>query len=198
MRRLQAERGLVFIHPFDDPLVIAGQGTIALEMLEAVPALDTLVVPIGGGGLISGMAIAAKAIKPFDPRHRRAGRALSLDVQPHQGTPICRCAATRWPRASLCWATGRSHVQAGRRKYVDDIVLVSEPELERAVSLLISIEKTVAEGAGAAGLAALLAGAGPVQGRNRRLGTMRRQHRYTAAGERTDSRTGARGPPLRG
>ena len=73
--------GLIFIHPYDDPLVIAGQGTVALEMLAAVPDLDTLVVPIGGGGLISGMAIAAKAHEARHPHHRRAGRALSLDVQ---------------------------------------------------------------------------------------------------------------------
>jgi len=162
MRRLQAERGLVFIHPFDDPLVIAGQGTIALEMLEAVPALDTLVVPIGGGGLISGMAIAAKAVKPgirvvgvqaalYPSMYNRIKRS---DL-PVRGDTLAEGIAVRQPGALTSKLV---------EKYVDDIVLVSEPELERAVSLLISIEKTVAEGAGAAGLAALLAAPGLFKG----------------------------------
>ena len=79
------DKGLTFIHPYDDPLVIAGQGTLALEMLGAAPEIDTLIVPIGGGGLISGIAVAAKALKPEHPPDRRAGGALSLHVQRHQG-----------------------------------------------------------------------------------------------------------------
>lgn len=153
--RLAAERGLVFIHPFDDPLVIAGQGTISLEMLAAVPDLDTLVVPIGGGGLISGMAAAAKAIKPsiriigvqsrLWPSMYNAIKGESLDMR---GDTLAEGIAVKYPgRLTL------AHVRA----LVDDIVLVSEADLERAVTLLITIEKTVVEGAGAAGLAAVLA-----------------------------------------
>jgi threonine dehydratase len=150
-----AERGLVFIHPYDDPLVIAGQGTIALEMLAAVPSLDTLVVPIGGGGLISGMALAAKALKPgirivgvqaklYPSMYNEIKRA-SLAVR---GDTLAEGIAVKAP--------GRLAVEIVRR-LVDDIVLVDEADIERAVSLLITVEKTVVEGAGAAGLAALLA-----------------------------------------
>jgi threonine dehydratase len=149
------EKGLIFIHPYDDPLVIAGQGTIALEILEAVPDLDTLVVPIGGGGLISGIAVAAKAVKPsikvigvqaaLYPSMYNAVKGANL---PMRGDTLAEGIAVKSP--------GRITTELVRR-YVDDIVLVSEPDLERAVSLLINIEKTVVEGAGAAGLAAVLA-----------------------------------------
>ncbi len=153
--RYGREHGLMFIHPFDDPLVIAGQGTVALEMLRAVPDLDTLVVPIGGGGLISGMGIAAKALKPsirvigvqaalYPSAYNKAKKARL----PIGGDTLAEGIAVRDPGV----LTSRiiPHV-------VDDIVLVSEADLERAVSLLITIEKTVVEGAGAAGLAAVLA-----------------------------------------
>ena len=158
------ERGLTFIHPYDDPLVIAGQGTLALEMLGAAPEIDTLVVPIGGGGLISGMAIAAKALKPGI---RLIGVQAALYPSMYnaiKGDAACRCAATRWPRASPSRRRG-SITQAIVRELVDDIVLVSEPEIEHAVSLLINIEKTVVEGAGAAGLAAVLKEPRALQGR---------------------------------
>ena len=147
--------GLVFIHPYDDPRVIAGQGTIALEMLAAVPDLDTLVVPIGGGGLISGMAIAARHIKPsirivgvqaaLYPSMYNATKGAAL---PMRGDTLAEGIAVKAP--------GRI-TTAIVREFVDDIVLVSEEHLEQAVSLLINIEKTVVEGAGAAGLAALIA-----------------------------------------
>jgi threonine dehydratase len=158
-----AARGLVFIHPFDDPLIIAGQGTIALEMLAAQPALDTLVVPIGGGGLISGIAVAAKALKPsiriigvqagLVPAmyNRIKGSAL-----PMRSDTLAEGIAVKTPGV-LTEALIRAHV--------DDIVLVSEASLERAVALLIEIEKTVAEGAGAAGLAAVLQHPAMFQGR---------------------------------
>jgi threonine dehydratase len=149
------DKGLIFIHPYDDPLVIAGQGTVALEMLAAVPDLDTLVVPIGGGGLISGMAVAAKAVKPsikiigvqaaLYPSMYNAVKGANL---PMRGDTLAEGIAVKSP--------GRITTKLVRR-YVDDIVLVAEPDLERAVSLLINIEKTVVEGAGAAGLAAVLA-----------------------------------------
>ena len=160
---IEAERGLVFIHPYDDPLIIAGQGTIALEMLAAVPELDTLVIPIGGGGLISGMAVAAKAVKPgieivgvqaqLYPSMYNRIRGTTL---PCRGDTLAEGIAVKAPGV-LTEALVRSHV--------DDILLVDEVGLERAVSLLIEIEKTVVEGAGAAGLAALLSALARFRGR---------------------------------
>jgi threonine dehydratase len=150
-----AERGLVFVHPYDDPLIIAGQGTIALEMLGAVPELDTLVVPIGGGGLISGIAVAAKALKP------------SIEVIGVQAALVPamynRIKGTNLPSRGDTLAEGIAVKGASAlterliRAYVDDILLVTEAQIEHAVSLLIAIEKTVVEGAGASGLAAVIA-----------------------------------------
>jgi threonine dehydratase len=150
-----AERGLTFIHPYDDLLVMAGQGTIALEMLAAVPDLEVLVVPIGGGGLISGMAVAAKAIKPgirvigvqaeLYPSMYNRIKGTSL---PMRGDTLAEGIAVKKPGEITSQIVARA---------VDEIVLVPENTIERAVALLISIEKTVVEGAGAAGLAALLA-----------------------------------------
>lgn len=158
--------GLTFIHPYDDPLIIAGQGTIALEMLNAVPDLDVLVVPIGGGGLISGIAVAAKAMKPgievigvqaeLYPSMYNQVRGTEL---PMRGDTLAEGIAVKAPGVLT---------EALVRKYVDDIMLVSEREIERAVALLIEIEKTVAEGAGAAGLAAVLGD--PQRFRGRRVG----------------------------
>lgn len=149
------EHGLTFVHPYDDPLVIAGQGTIALEMLAEVPDLDVLVVPIGGGGLISGMATAAKALKPdievigVQARlYPSMYNAVRGDSQPMRGDTLAEGIAVKSP--------GRITTPIVA-KLVDDVVLVSEAQLERAVSLLIGIEKTVVEGAGAAGLAAMIA-----------------------------------------
>lgn len=157
-------RDLVFIHPYDDPLVIAGQGTTALEMLEAVPNLDTLVVPIGGGGLISGIAIAAKALKPdlrivgvqarLYPSMYNAIKGADL---PMRGDTLAEGIAVKAP--------GRITTDIIRH-LVDDIVLVTEDQLERAASMLISIEKTVVEGAGAAGLAAILSDPARFEGRH--------------------------------
>jgi threonine dehydratase len=162
--RYGRERGLTFIHPYDDPLVIAGQGTIALEMLGAAPEIDTLVVPIGGGGLISGMAVAAKALKPdlevigvqarLYPSMYNAIKGASL---PMRGDTLAEGIAVKAP--------GRLTEPIVRR-LVDDIVLVSEPQIEAAVSLLIAIEKTVVEGAGAACLAAVCADRERFAGRN--------------------------------
>ena len=147
-------QGLTFIHPYDDALVIAGQGTVTLEMLEAAPAIDTLVIPLGGGGLISGMATAAKAIRPdirvigvqsaLYPSMYNAIRGEDL---PMRGDTLAEGIAVKAPGAITT---------ALVRELVDDIVLVTEPEIEQAVSMLINIEKTVVEGAGATGLAALL------------------------------------------
>src|SRR5262245_14189617 len=158
------ERGLTFIHPYDDPLVIAGQGTIALEMLGSAPEIDTLVVPIGGGGLISGMAVAAKALKPdlqvigvqaeLYPSMYNTVKGASL---PMRGDTLAEGIAVKAP--------GKLTTPIVRR-LVDDILLVPEPLIEGAVSLLINIEKTVVEGAGAAGLAAVCANRDRFRGRN--------------------------------
>jgi threonine dehydratase len=157
-------RGMILIHPYDDPKVIAGQGTIALEMLEAVPDLDTLVVPIGGGGLISGIAVMAKSLKPslriigvqarLYPSMYNAVKAEQL---PMRGDTLAEGIAVKAP--------GRITTPMVR-DLVDDIVLVREDQIERAVATLISIEKTVVEGAGAAGLAAILAFPERFSGRN--------------------------------
>ena len=152
---LEQERGLTFIHPFDDPVVAAGQGTVALEMFEDAPDLDCIVTPIGGGGLISGMATVARALKPdmevvgvqaelYPSMYSRfTGHAL-----PCGGDSLAEGISVKSPGAFT------AQIIADR---VDDILLVAEPALERAVSLLLQIEKTVVEGAGAAGLAAVLA-----------------------------------------
>ena len=152
---LAEKEGLTFIHPFDDPDIIAGQGTIALEMLEANPDLDTLVVPIGGGGLISGIATAAKALKP-DIKIIGVEAAMypCMHASLHGKTP-------KMGGATI--AEGIAVKEVGKltrriaEQLVDDIVLVEEEHLERAITLYVEVEKTIAEGAGAAGLAALLA-----------------------------------------
>jgi threonine dehydratase len=146
--------GLTFIHPYDDANVIAGQGTVALEMLASVPSLDTLIVPIGGGGLISGVAIAAKAINPKI-------RIIGVEAQLYPSM-LNAVKGSRLPVGGDTLAEGIAVTTPGKitrpiiEQLVDDIVLVSEADLERAVTLLITIEKTVVEGAGAAGLAAMI------------------------------------------
>ena len=152
--QVMAQRRLTLAHPYDDDKIMAGQGTIALEMLDAQPDLDVLIVPVGGGGMIAGMASAAKAIRP--------------------GIEIIGVETVRFPSmyaalkgskpefGSNTIADGIAVKEPGRltleiiRKQVDDIVLVDEGEIEEAMLLLLEIEKTVVEGAGAAGLAGLL------------------------------------------
>ncbi|URW76103.1 threonine ammonia-lyase [Sphingomonas donggukensis] len=153
-RTLEAERDLTFVHPFDDPRIIAGQGTVALEMLADAPAIDTLVVPIGGGGLISGVSTVARAADhPIEIVGVQAELYPSMynsftgNHLPCGGDTLAEGIAVKQP------GTITADVVAA---LVDDIVLVSERRLEESVSLLLQIEKTVAEGAGAAGLAALM------------------------------------------
>ena len=167
-RQLEVERGLVFVHPFDDVAIIAGQGTIALEMLDAAPDLDMLVVPIGGGGLISGMALAAKALKP--------------------GIEVVGIEAELYPSMKNVVEGGHGAIggdtlaegiavkepgeitRAIIAELVDRIDLVAEKDIEHAVAVLVAIEKSVVEGAGAAGLAAMLAN--PERYRGRTVGTV--------------------------
>ena len=154
-RELELERGLTFVHPFDQPDIIAGQGTVALEMLTDAPDIDTLAIPIGGGGLISGTAVVAKALNPdieligVQAELYPSMYNLRNDTDlPCTGDTLAEGIAVKEPGQLT-----RQFVSA----LVDDIVLVGERGLEEAVSLLLQIEKTVVEGAGAAGLAALLA-----------------------------------------
>lgn len=158
-RVLEAERGFTFVHPFDDPRIIAGQGTTAIEMLEDVPTIDTFVTPIGGGGLISGMATVARAAGREPGGHRIEVVGVEAELFPSMYN---RINGTNMPCAGDTLAEGIAVKEPGAitsnmvRRLVDEIVLVSERSLEVAVSLLLQIEKTVVEGAGAAGLAALL------------------------------------------
>ena len=148
------ERGLTFVHPYDDPLVIAGQGTIALEMLEDVPDLDMLAIPIGGGGLIAGNAIAARAVQPSieiigaeAALYPSFWNALTGEALPLGGSTIAEGIAVK--------NVGRLTLPIVR-ELVAEIVLVDEGHLERAVNAYLTLQKTMAEGAGAAGLAAML------------------------------------------
>ncbi len=158
-RMMEKERGYTFVHPFDDVRIIAGQGTVAIEMLEDVPTIDTFVTPIGGGGLISGMATVARAASQAP-----GGRAIEVIGVEAELFPSMynRINGTAMPCAGDTLAEGIAVKEPGVitsqmvKALVDDIVLVSERSLEKAVSLLLQIEKTVVEGAGAAGLAALL------------------------------------------
>jgi threonine dehydratase len=152
---LGEERGLVFVHPFNDLDVIAGQGTIALEMFEDAPDLQILPVPIGGGGLIAGVATAAKAIKPdvsiigLEPSMYPSfsGRMTNQPVKAG-GQTIAEGIAVKQV-GDLTYAIARP--------LVDEVLLIEEPEFERAIALYANVEKVIAEGAGAASLAALLA-----------------------------------------
>jgi threonine dehydratase len=153
-RLADAER-LVFVHPYDDPRIIAGQGTIALEMLEDAPELDALVVPVGGGGMIAGCAVAARGLKPelkvigVESAGYSAMRQLLAGEQVTVGgDTIAEGIAVR--------DIGKVPL-AIARALVDRVLAVDEVAIERAIALFLEVEKTVAEGAGAAGLAALLA-----------------------------------------
>ena len=152
---LMAEReGLVFVHPYDDEAVIAGQGTVGLEMLRAVPDLEVLVVAVGGGGLIAGMATAAKALKPGIEiigvqTSRFPGMVNAIKGTQHrQGTSTIA--------DGIAVGTPGVITQAIIARRVDDLLLVDEGDIEQAMVMLLEIEKTLVEGAGAAGLAALL------------------------------------------
>lgn len=151
---LAQQEQLTFVHPYDDEAIIAGQGTVALEMLEAVPELDTLVVAIGGGGLIGGIAAAARSLKPGirvvgvqTLRFPNMYNALKHTALPQGGPTIAEGIAVGRPG---------QFTQALVERYVEDIVLVDEGDVEQAIVMLLDIEKTLVEGAGAAPLAALV------------------------------------------
>ena len=156
----------MLVHPYDDPAIIAGQGTVALEMFEEVPDLDTLVVPIGGGGLIAGNAIAARGMRP-------GVEVVGVEAALY---PSMRNAITgaNDPIGGPTLAEGIAVKNVGKltlpvvRELVSDIILVDEAHLERAVNAYLTLQKTMAEGAGAAGLAAMLAS--PERFRGRQVG----------------------------
>lgn len=151
---LAEQEQLTFIHPFDDPAVAAGQGTLALEMLAEQPDLDTLIVSVGGGGLIAGVATAAKTLRPsirvVGVQTRRFPSMLNavqgLDLPIGQSTIA----------EGIAVATAGAFTRQVVRNYVDTLLLVDEGDVEQAVLMLLEIEKTLVEGAGAAGLAALV------------------------------------------
>ena len=151
---LAEQQQLVFVHPYDDTDIVAGQGTVALEMLQDVPDLDTLVVSVGGGGLIAGMATAAKAIKPD---------IEIIGVQTVRFPAMFNAIkGTHHPQGSSSIAEGIAVGTPGQiplaiiARLVNDLVLVDEGDIEQAIVMLLEVEKTLVEGAGAAGLAALL------------------------------------------
>jgi len=164
-RRIAKEKDLTFIHPYDDPLVIAGQGTCAMEMLEDVPQLDALIVPVGGGGLISGCAIAARAMKPVIDIF-----GAQSELYPAMYDAVKGLAPPPAPLVQTI-AEGIAVKQPGIlttrivREMVTDIFVVDEDEIEHALSMILEIEKTLIEGAAAAGFAALLAHADAFKGR---------------------------------
>jgi threonine dehydratase len=167
-RELALENGYVFIHAFDDPQIIAGAGTVGVEMLEDAPELDAIVVPIGGGGLMSGVSIAARAIKPDIELI-----GVEAELYPSMKCAIQDC---QMPLGGDTLAEGIAVKHPGEltsrilADLANDVVLVSERDLERAVAMLVGIEKTVVEGAGAAGLAAILSDPARYQGR--KVGTL--------------------------
>lgn len=152
--RIAADEGFVWVHPYDDPAIISGQGTIALEMLADQPDLDCLVVPIGGGGLISGMATAAKALKPGIEVIGVEAALYPSMVGALRGGKVT-CGGATLAEGIAVKNVGKLTLEIVRRT-VDDILLVDEAALERAVNAYLTRQKTMAEGAGAAGLAALL------------------------------------------
>jgi threonine dehydratase len=161
---MSTEQGLTFVHPFDDEAVIAGQGTIGVEMLRAQPELDTLVIAVGGGGLISGIATAVRAIKPG---------VQIVGVQTSRFPAMVNIVkGTQHPQGASTIAEGIAVGQPGQitrelvRQHVDDLVLVDEGDIEQAIVMLLEIEKTLVEGAGAAGLAALLKDPARFAGKN--------------------------------
>lgn len=162
-REIQAREGLVFIHPYEDPAIIAGQGTVALEILEQAPRLDALVVPVGGGGLLAGMALAAKTLCPQIAVYGVEPRNWCAMAQRLRGEPVNVGGDTI--------ADGLAVRDVGElplamaQALVDGMLLVEEETIERAIVALVEIEKTVAEGAGAAALAALLEHPAPFAGR---------------------------------
>ena len=160
---LAKRENLVFVHPYEDPHVIAGQGTVGLEMLQAVPELDALVVPVGGGGLLAGVATAARALNPRIKLYGVESRTYPSMHQRLAGEPV-KVGGDTIAEGIAVKDVGDTAL-AIIRKEVEEVLVVAEETIERAIVALIEIEKTVAEGAGAAALAALLEHGGRFAGK---------------------------------
>lgn len=188
--RLAADHGLAFVHPYDDPAIVAGQGTVGLEMMEDRPDIDDIVVPIGGGGLMAGIATAIKALNP-------KVRIIGVQVAAFAGYATHRNGGLP-PGGGQTLAEGIAVKSPGAftrpilDRLVDDVIVVDEPALERAVQLLMEEQHVVAEGAGAAPLAAIISRPDTFQGRARRPAHLWRQHRQPVAGFHPAARHGAR------
>jgi threonine dehydratase len=155
-RRREASTGAVFVHPFDDPAVIAGQGTLGLELVEQVPDLDAVVVPVGGGGLIGGVALAVKSRRPgIEVIGVQAAALPAMRAALAAGAPTAIGPAPTIADGIAVRRVGELTFELSRR-YVDAVVVVDEAEIANAILLLLEVEKTVVEGAGATTLAALL------------------------------------------
>jgi threonine dehydratase len=164
-RKIQQEKKLTFVHPFDDPAVIAGQGTIGLEILEQLPDVDTVVVPIGGGGLIAGVAAAIKSLAPAVKIYGvQAKRIASMDASLGKGS-LQTLPASRTLAEGIAVRTPGAVTFPMVQRYVDGVVTVDEEEIASSILLLIEKEKTVAEGAGAVPLAAVVNDRLPMAGK---------------------------------
>jgi threonine dehydratase len=152
--RLAAEQNLVFVHPYDDPAIIAGQGTAVLEMLQQAPGIQDLLVPVGGGGLIAGIATAAKSLRPDLRIFGVEGELYTAMYQQMHNLPV-NVGGISIAEGISVRDIGHAPMDVARR-LVDDVLIAREADIERAIVALVEIEKTVAEGAGAAGLAALM------------------------------------------
>lgn len=162
---LKEQYGYTFVHPFDDPLVIAGQGTIGLEIIEEMPDVDAIVVPVGGGGLISGVAFAVKTLRPDIKVYGvQSTGAPSMERSMAEGKPVHLDSVSTIADGIAVKEPGVNTFEMCR-KYVDEIVTVSDDEISAAILALIEKQKLIAEGAGATPVAAVMFGKIPVKGR---------------------------------
>lgn len=175
--QLRDEKGYTFIHPFDDENVIAGQGTIGLELLDQLPDIDAIIVPIGGGGLISGVAFAAKMLKPEIKIYGvQASGAPSMLVSMESGKIECLDSVSTIADGIKVKEPGVNTFDCCQ-KYVDEIVTVTDDEISSAILALIEQHKLIAEGAGAVSVAAAMFNKVPIKGKENGLLSIRRQHR---------------------
>lgn len=163
--QLKDEKGMTFVHPFDNPLVIAGQGTIALEILNDMPETDCIIVPVGGGGLISGVAFAAKQLNPDIKVYGVQAEGAPSMVQSIEHNAIERLSSVSTIADGIAVKEPGEHTFEYCRKYVDKIVTVSEDEISAAILHLLEKHKLIAEGAGAVSVAAAMFGKLPIEGK---------------------------------
>ena len=163
--QIKEEKGMTFVHPFDNPLVIAGQGTIALEILNDMPETDCIIVPVGGGGLISGVAYAAKQLNPDIKVYGVQAEGAPSMVQSLEHGPIERLSSVSTIADGIAVKEPGEHTFEFCQKYVDKIVTVSEDEISAAILHLLEKHKLIAEGAGAVSVAAAMFGKLPIEGK---------------------------------